>query len=191
MRKLPPLGGENARPFSINERGDIVGFSDVESGRTVAALWKANGRTRNLGTLGGDEAIAFGINNDRVVVGFSLTAEGLALPFVWTRESGMQPLPIKGVGGDQGEATAVNDNNEISGTIFRPDAPPLAVLWRPREDRVASSSMDPEDAYTLTVTGVVEQRAVLAGVGGRCSTQESRITDQQLSVRTANARCAR
>ncbi len=190
MRKLPTLGGENARPFSINERGDIVGFSNVESGRTVAALWRANGRTVKLGTLGGDEAAAFGINNDRVVVGFSLTAEGLALPFVWTRESGMQPLRIAGVGGNEGEATAVNENNEISGTIFRPDAPPVAVLWRPREDQVATSTMDAEDAYTMTVTGVVEPRAVLGSVRGRCAL-ESRTTNRNLSVRIQQTRCAR
>ena len=49
---LGTLGGQNSFAFGINNLGQIVGTSELESGQSRAFLWE-NGEMMDLGTLGG------------------------------------------------------------------------------------------------------------------------------------------
>ncbi len=64
-------GGEHSYAYDINERGQVVGYSETASGEAHAVLWE-KGRKTDLGTLpGGDYSYAFGINERGQVVGYS------------------------------------------------------------------------------------------------------------------------
>ncbi len=79
-------------PMALNERGDIVGFSNIskEDGATFNAhafLWTRGRGIQDLGTLPGDSiSQALGINEERQIVGISCTA-GFAScrAFLWER----------------------------------------------------------------------------------------------------------
>jgi probable HAF family extracellular repeat protein len=69
---LKTLGGTYAVPAAINNRGDIVGLSDLAGDlNRHATLWK-NGRTVDLGTLPGDGfSAATDITDSGLIVGIS------------------------------------------------------------------------------------------------------------------------
>jgi probable HAF family extracellular repeat protein len=78
VRDLGTLGGASSQAIDINDRGDVVGGSEVTSGsfeqRTF--LWTEARGMRSLGTFGGELSGAFAINNRREVVGGSQRRDG-------------------------------------------------------------------------------------------------------------------
>lgn len=83
MRDLGSLGGDNSTALALNDRGDVVGYSELpntESYQSHSQIWLlhaflyTNGKMRDLGTLPGDiVSIANGINAEGQVVGTSGT----------------------------------------------------------------------------------------------------------------------
>jgi len=71
----------------LNNRGQVVGTIQVDSGRQHAALWD-NGRIYDLGSLPGADSEAYGINDFGVVVGCSRFR-----PVVW-RDGVITRLPV-------------------------------------------------------------------------------------------------
>jgi len=73
---LGTLGGTSSVASSINDRGQVVGYSQTASGELHAFLW-GKGTMTDLGTLGGNFSEAAAIINDRgQVVGSSGTGSG-------------------------------------------------------------------------------------------------------------------
>jgi probable HAF family extracellular repeat protein len=78
LRALPTLGGKHTYVDDINNRGHVVGDSDIgkvdENGTPIghAFLWQ-DGRIRDLGTLGGRSSWAVALNERDQVVGISDT----------------------------------------------------------------------------------------------------------------------
>ena len=85
---LGSLGGSVNIALDINNRGQVIGNSDL-SGNTVthAFLWQ-NGTMNDLGTLPGDvDSLAGGINDEGQVVGESCDASGNCRGFLWQNGS--------------------------------------------------------------------------------------------------------
>ena len=80
---LGTLGGRHSEPTALNERGQIVGFSEItyENTSLRAFLW-SNGKMQNLGELenslaeGRRVSVASGINDAGEIVGYSETGDG-------------------------------------------------------------------------------------------------------------------
>src|SRR4029077_13590909 len=73
---LPSLGGTNSRANSVNNRGWLAGYSNLEGDQTRhAALWR-DGALTDLGTLGGPNSnITWSVkSNSGVVAGISQTS---------------------------------------------------------------------------------------------------------------------
>ena len=82
---LGNLGGTaNNVPRAINNRGQIVGSSNVAGNATSHAFLWQNGVMSDLGTLPGDvSSTANGINDKGQIVGASCPANGSCRAFIW------------------------------------------------------------------------------------------------------------
>ncbi len=70
MMDLGTLGGTFGKSFSLNNRGQVVGFSHMAGDQSCHPfLWDKKGGMRDLGTLGGDSGQAFFVNDKGEVVG--------------------------------------------------------------------------------------------------------------------------
>jgi probable HAF family extracellular repeat protein len=139
MQELLPLPGDStSAATAINDLGLVVGISGacgIAVGGVSAAhavLWE-NGIPVDLGTLGGHSwNTPTAINNHSTIVGFSLRAgqDGTRnfQAFVWTKSSGMQPLPMP-LTDLRSEALGVNDKDQIVG-LSRAPSGLRAVLWQ-------------------------------------------------------------
>jgi probable HAF family extracellular repeat protein len=72
MRDLGTLGGSKSDAIAINERGQIVGVSEVKYPRSHAFLWQ-NGKMTDLGALRAQDQFAEprGINARGQIIGES------------------------------------------------------------------------------------------------------------------------
>jgi probable HAF family extracellular repeat protein len=137
VRVLPTLGGAYWNtPMDINNRGNVVGFSDLpDDGPTLgqanfhAFFWSAgtyycNGKvitgTCDLGTLAGDSVSeALGVNDNNQVVGVSLPS-GHA--FIWQdgKMTDLNSLVAPGTTLILTDAQDINDRGEITGQAATP-----------------------------------------------------------------------
>lgn len=119
-------GGMNNAATGINERGDIIGFSDLAGDvYSHAFLWTRDKGMQDLGTLPGDaNSAAFGINEEDQVTGNSCDASGNCRAFLW-QDGVMTDLNTLVCSGTSlyltnSGGTDINDRGEIVGQAFDP-----------------------------------------------------------------------
>ncbi|BAY27000.1 hypothetical protein NIES2100_68200 [Calothrix sp. NIES-2100] len=81
-KDLGTLGGNGSSAYSINNLGQVVGYSDVENGFPRNAFLWQDGVMKSLGTLGGDDSYAYDINNLGQIVGTAQTGEFREYPYL-------------------------------------------------------------------------------------------------------------
>jgi probable HAF family extracellular repeat protein len=156
--KSPRAGAQEVQAKAINDRGDIVGFSDSGggSGRGHAILWKrgAAAGAVDLGVLPGYVASeAYGINDDRVVFGLLYDAKERTVPFRW--ENGRMTV-LKGPNGrllysenpGAGGRNAINARGEMAWTMIV-NGNRRAVRWTPAGKAIFLQGL-PGHAWTTT-----------------------------------------
>lgn len=125
---LGTLGGPAAVPQSLNDRGEVVGWSSSADVRLRPFLWR-DGRMTDLGTLDqidGGSGIATDINRHGTVVGQS--GRGGATRAVRWQHGGITDLGT--LGGPSSFATAINDTGAIVGASTTADGSLHAFRWR-------------------------------------------------------------
>ena len=85
MIDLGTLGGTFGVGNGLNNRGQVVGFSDVAGDLANHAFIWERGVLTDIGTLGGDNSTANWINNAGQVVGIADLADGTHHAFVWSK----------------------------------------------------------------------------------------------------------
>jgi len=135
-------GGYESWGLSVNEKGDVVGFSQNTipdpyaifgpciggqlCTQTRAFLWH-NGVMRDLGTLGGNDAIASLVNDRGQIAGVSYTGTDpstncnvlfnnsvlITHPFYWDKKNGM--VDIGTLGGTCAGPNAINNRGRVVG----------------------------------------------------------------------------
>jgi probable HAF family extracellular repeat protein len=139
-------GGIQSLATAVNNRGQVVGFSDNAipdafslagvRNQTRAFLWQ-NGVIRDLGTLGGPDALAFYINDHGQVAGMSYPNSNpggdpncpplTTHPFFW--ENGKM-VDIGTLGGTCATPNWMNDLGQVVGSSdYAGDQSSSAFLW--------------------------------------------------------------
>lgn len=118
---LPYLpNGTTAEAFGVNDRGQVVGYSNTRVGTSTVTrpvLWSGTTVT-DLGTLGGNTGRAYGINNLGHVVGYSYLSDNTSLrAFLWVNGvlRDLNDLLPAGSGWVLNEARAINNFGQITG----------------------------------------------------------------------------
>jgi probable HAF family extracellular repeat protein len=162
MHDIGTLGGPDAFPALINRRGQIAGFSYINSipnsddGLPTfdPFLWDPHRGMKDLGNFGGDQTASVNGLNDRgeVVGGLWLPGGNQIHPFVWdgSRLIDMIAPPFGGPG--NGEASWINDAGEVVG---------LAGI--PRFCPVGSAAAGPIQHAFLWKDGLMEDLGSLPG----------------------------
>ncbi len=154
MTALPTLaGGNNANAFGINDRSQIVGFSEnnvhdptcapgtaSQVFRFGAVIWEPGGEIRELQPLkskGDTVAFAFGINDNGEAVGGSGLCSNTSLPPVnpaaphavrWEKDG--SPTDLGSLGGDYHLASSINNRGDVVGGARSPkDGVIHGFLW--------------------------------------------------------------
>jgi probable HAF family extracellular repeat protein len=152
-RDLGTLGGLDAKAWAINDSGAITGWATIPSGEPRPFLWTRTEGMKDLGTFGGGFSEALNLNEHGTVVGLSYDTDGLPQAFVWTTRLGFRQLPRGGLG-IGAFAQAVNDRNQIVGTIFRGNGDVLAVVWTPTANLdTAPLGTAPSVLFAVRTTG--------------------------------------
>ena len=120
-------GGTFSQAFGINNNGDVVGFSTLNSDTALHAFLWRKGVMTDLSTLAPTDtlpySLAYSINDKDEVVGLSETsipdAENVCgdslvcLPVLW-RGGAITALPT--LGGTNGKASVINNRGQVAGT---------------------------------------------------------------------------
>jgi probable HAF family extracellular repeat protein len=121
IKDLGTLGGPDAVPNAMNERGQIVGFSYTNTVASTNCAWPLttdpflweNGKMQDLGTLGGTCGYAYFINLQGQVVGTSnLEGDASHHAFLWG-EGKLTDLGT--LGGNNSEANWISDSGIVTG----------------------------------------------------------------------------
>ncbi len=169
--KLLP-GGNNSYALDMNDRGQVVGFSDTDvydpdcAAATTAGfqfqavIWEADGSVRqpHLAPLSDDTvANAFGINDRGQVVGNSgVCANTTPPPYVnsphavlWERDG--TPINLGSLGGPISGASAINSRGDVSGTSTTADGSTRPFLWTPESRTLVE--LNPPPGFPFAVNG--------------------------------------
>jgi probable HAF family extracellular repeat protein len=172
IRDLGTLGGGNSAARALNEKGQIAGIAEIESGRIArnhAFLWSAAQGMQDLGTLGGRNSDAFALNGSGQVAGvsdtalidpFTSSANPLPHAFYWS-PSGPTPsrmLDLGTLGGLTSFAFAINDSGQVVGKAATDLANPNAshaFVWTAAEGLVDLNTRIPTAPAGLTLTEAI------------------------------------
>ena len=171
MLDLGTLGGTSGSPYGLNNRGQVVGLSDLAGDLTAHPfLWPgADGKMQDLGTLGGSFGVAEGINDAGEVVGVASNNNDQvpALAFLW-KDGVMTNLgTLKG--DDCSWAFHINSKSQIVGISF-PCASPVfpnfhGFLWQNGFMTDLNSFAPPGSSLQTWGDGIfINDRGEIAGI---------------------------
>jgi uncharacterized membrane protein len=169
IQDLGTLGaGTDAEAGLINERGQVVGWSYINSVpsalcanfglgfslTTDSFIWdKKNGMT-DIGSFGGTCTLAVDFNRrGQVVGGSALAGDTTTHPFVWNATTGVNDL-LDPSDSNYGFAEAENAHGDVAGETCD-SVTCYAVLWRKRSGKWQRTDLSTisDNAFSISVNG--------------------------------------
>jgi probable HAF family extracellular repeat protein len=129
MKDLGNLGGASCTlPYGLNNRGQVVGGSDVPGEFQHPFVWDAATGMTDLGTPDGGYGVAQGINEHGEVVGFG--SNGVFHALVWRKRGGKwRTTDLGTMGSNCSAALSINESGQVVGTSGDSCRPVVAFLW--------------------------------------------------------------
>jgi probable HAF family extracellular repeat protein len=170
MVDLGTLGGTIGAPNALNNRGQIVGQSNLAGDLVSHPFISTNSEPmRDLGTLGGNNAAATAINDAEEVIGMSDLPGGQAYhAFLW-KKGKMTDLGT--LHGDTfGRAFAINSHGQIAGESCNGDCQnhqqnEHAVLWQDGSIIDLNTRISGHSSLQLNISLSINDRGEIAGIG--------------------------
>jgi probable HAF family extracellular repeat protein len=164
MIDLGTLGGTFGFGNGLNNRGQVVGFSDVAGDLANHAFIWERGVLTDIGTLGGDNSTANWINDAGQVVGIGDLPDGTHHAFVW-RKGNMTDLGT--VGSDpcsngfhiNASGQVVGTSTDCRGTILH------TFLWENGSMIDLSAQVLPGSGFAFVEPVAVNDRGEIVGNG--------------------------
>jgi probable HAF family extracellular repeat protein len=135
VEDLGTLGGSSSWPSAINDKGQVVGYSNLAGDQNNRAFLYKDGEMTDLGTLGGTSSEAKGINESGQVVGWSDNSSGERRAFLYDSTNGMRDLNDS-IPADSGwtmyEAAGINDKGQVAASSWdntQPDTDIVCSYW--------------------------------------------------------------
>lgn len=123
--ELSPLSGSYSTATSINNSGQIAGYSTSVTGYDHATVWNGSTRT-DLGTMGGSSSQAFAINNSGQVAGSVVNNEMRWRAALW---NGTTATDLGTLGGFDAQAFGLNDSGQAVGWSDTALGMMRATIW--------------------------------------------------------------
>jgi probable HAF family extracellular repeat protein len=168
MIDLGTLGGTCGFPFSLNNRGQVVGLSDLAGDLTNHPFLWQGGKMKDLGTLGGTFGFAAGINDAGEVVGAATDEDDQSLlAFLWKQGNMTNLGTVNGY--DCSSASHINSKGQIVGSSFLcasgPDGPAHGFLWQDGFMTDLNTFVSPDSGLTLSDAGFINDLGEIAAAG--------------------------
>jgi probable HAF family extracellular repeat protein len=167
MVDLGGLGGTFGAPFFMNNRGQVIGVSNLAGDLVVHPfVWSKSEGMGDLGTLGGTYGHPNWINDDGEIVGFSdLAGDQTGHAFLW-RHGLMTDLGTLGTD-PASEAGSINSHGQIVGGTFIFGGPDLrGWLWENGGPIVDLETLVlPGSGLTVIAGNLINDRGEIAGRG--------------------------
>ena len=113
VRDLGSLGGFYTVPFGLNDAGQVVGWSYLESNAVGHAYLFDSGEMTEIGTFGGSNSVAQDINSFGTVAGYAhVPNDRTVIAFVYRNG---RKLRLGTLGGPFSAAYGINDKAEVVG----------------------------------------------------------------------------
>jgi probable HAF family extracellular repeat protein len=165
MMDLGSLGGTSGQPIAMNNRGQVVGVSNLPGDLTFHPFLSNNGKKmKDLGTFGGDTGEADSVNDAGEVVGVAdFPGNQLHDAFLW-KKGKMKDL---GNLGKTSHAYKINSRGQIVGGSRINDAGEIhAFLWENGGPMVDLNTLIPPGSpLQLTFGFSMNDRGEIAGTG--------------------------
>jgi probable HAF family extracellular repeat protein len=165
---LGTLGGPNSTAFGLNDRGEAVGFSRINSGSSSHAFLYSNGHMTDLGTVAGSESSASDINNKGQIAGLTTFAATSSNQHAFLYDNGQMVDigTLATTSNDRMFVRAINDNTQIVGFVGGGNpSGNRAWLWQDGQMSNLNDLVDPGSGLTLNAANDINDRGQIVGYG--------------------------